>query len=226
MSADRSSERTPVAPRQPMRAAQESGDWASMLSEAGDVYDDAAVAPDAFDTMIAAFEGTADLDFDVDAGWGEPSESVVRASATTPVERTSRPLAAAREPEVDRAPSSARTKIGPFGPSTERALRSLDPREPSIEATRLDLFVAPAASAVEAAADATADEEPPRSYRTRVGLYFVPRDPVTEPSLPDEPSSPIAMPARTENAVRASRPARPRGAFSRFFARVRRFFGA
>lgn len=225
MSADRSSERTPVAPRQPMRAAQESGDWASMLSETGAVYDDAAVAPDAFDTMIAAFEGTADLDFDVDAGWGEPSESVVRASATTPVERTSRPLAAAREPEVDRAPSSARTKIGPFGPSTERALRSLDPREPSIEATRLDLFVAPAASAVEAAADATADEEPPRSYRTRVGLYFVPRDPVTEPSLPDE--TPCAMmPGRTETTVRASRRARSTGAFSRFFARVRRFFGA
>lgn len=214
MSADRSSERTPVAPRQPMRAAQESGDWASVLDEAGVLYDENAVAPDAFDTMIAAFEGQADLDFDVDAGWGEPSESIVRASATAPA-HPSHPVsghadAGERATEARRPPSSSRTKVGPFGPSTERALRSLDPREPSIETTRLDLFVSPAPSPE----PDPVVEEPPRSYRTRVGLYFVPREPATEPSLPDEPTGSLPMPARARR--------RP-GFFARLFARL---FGA
>ena len=35
-------------------------------------------------------------------------------------------------------------------------------------------------------ATSTFEAAPPPSYRTRVGLYYVPQDPATEPSLPED----------------------------------------
>ncbi|MBK6692264.1 MAG: hypothetical protein IPG50_08675 [Myxococcales bacterium] len=115
-----------------------------------------------------------------------------------------------------RPPESGTTAIGPLGPSTQRAIRTLDPREPSLEPTRLDLFVAPAAP--EAAPRDAASPSPrvqfPPSYRTRVGPYFVPRDPATEPSLSvDDVDAAEVVPS-----------SRPRSFWSRLRKRVRRIF--
>ena len=63
-------------------------------------------------------------------------------------------------------------------------IRDSDPRQPSIETTRLDLFTSPAPVAPDPGAPPSVRTEP-RSYRTRVGLYFVPREPATEPTLPE-----------------------------------------
>lgn len=87
-----------------------------------------------------------------------------------------------REGSEERAPSSSRTRVGPYGFSTERRIRTLDPREASIEATRVDLFASPPPPpAPPALID---DDEPvPPSYRTRLGLYYLPQEPATEPEL-------------------------------------------
>lgn len=91
----------------------------------------------------------------------------------------------------ERAPSSSRTRIGPYGYSTERRIRTLDPREGSIEATRLDLFTSPPPPA-----PAEVDIEPaPPSYRTKLGLYFLPQEPATEPNLPDDVYDTLIQPA-------------------------------
>jgi hypothetical protein len=142
--------------RQPIRAAVESGDWTRFVGEAERAH------------ALSLIDG------DIDSGISEFDSMLLGYSG--------------REPAAH-PPSSSRTAIGPLGVTTERKLRTLDPREPSIERTRLDLFSsvgagAPGApGAVGSGGESRGDAVPP-SYRTKIGLYFVPRDPATEPSLP------------------------------------------
>lgn len=144
---------------QPMRAALQSGEWADFVDE---VDHDARQRSDS----ESAF----------DASNGADAEFATMFLATSP--RT--------DPRELPPPSSSRTAIG-LGRSTERKLRTLDPREPSVETTRLDLFTVPAPGSppASAATPSNREGEPvPPSYRTRIGLYYVPRDPATEPTLP------------------------------------------
>lgn len=172
------SDRTPASSRrgQAIRAAHKSGEWADVLDEVEAVHatravDEAAIADEAFDTMIATI------------------------SAVPP-------------------PSSSKTPVGMFGPPTDPVIRTLDPRQPSIEATRLDLFAAPPVAAPRAS--------DPRSYRTRVGLYFVPREPATEPTLPDMTGDDTSVTRRSAPLHRARRD----GPLARAAAWLRRCFGA
>lgn len=156
-SADESAE-FPTYSGQPIRAAQTSGEWTDLVGDLERELErlgplDERVEPDLHDRRPSA---------EFDALLGDPQDDVTLTGVD----------------EFPPPPASSPTAIGPFGVSTERAMRTLDPREASIEATRLDLFISPPVAVPEQ------DVEPvPPSYRTRVGLYFLPREPATEPTL-------------------------------------------
>ena len=167
---------------QPMRAAVKSGEWSDFVEDVDREH-------------AWRYGRERDSEFD-----SEP-ESAIDAEFATMFLATS-------------PPSSSSTAIGPFGLTTERKVRTLDPREPSVETTRLDLFTSPApgAPAVGTSPKACAGEPVPPSYRTRVGLYYLPRDPATEPTLPladlaygDETTDRDILPPRARARAREQR---------------------